>query len=615
MKSEKKTMVIWVLAILAIILAVILVVVMGKKDIQQTTNNQSTQMAQGTSEQEGVGTGAQADGGTEAGKEDIGKQESTEAGKESTGKQESAEAGKEGTSKQESTEASKEDTGKQESAESGKEDTDKQENAEAGKEGTSKQESTEAGKEDTGKQEETEQPKEETTTPPQTPVADDGSLSPLHLDGTQLCDEAGNPIQLRGISTHGLAWFPKYVNEECFRMFKEEWNANVVRLAMYTAENGGYCTDGNKKELKQLVKDGVAYATNVGLYVIIDWHVLNDRDPNTYKEEAKAFFKEMSAEYKDYTNVIYEVCNEPNGGVSWQSVKSYAEEVIEVIRENDEDAIIIVGTPNWSQYVDQAAADPITTSDNIMYALHFYAATHKNDLRTQMKNAVNNGLPVFVSEYGICDASGNGGIDEGQANEWVEAMDDLGISYIAWNLSNKNETSAIIKSSCNKTSGFTKDDLSTSGKWLYEMLTGKSADDFTPSNTGDNGNQNNNQQSGQNNNQSAPTPTQAPVANISNGNGLDIQAELKDSWSGEGGTSYNYNLTITNNSGKNIDGWKITLQFSDSISSVQGWSGNFSIDGSALHISNVEYNGSIGDGESRQDIGFIVTGSDSLKIK
>ncbi|MBQ9140397.1 MAG: cellulase family glycosylhydrolase, partial [Lachnospiraceae bacterium] len=450
------------------------------------------------------------------------------------------------------------------------------------------------------------------TAEPQKPVVDDGKLSPLYLDGTQLCDEAG-PIQLRGISTHGLAWFPQYVNEECFKMFKEEWNANVIRLAMYTAENGGYCTDGNKTDLKQLVKDGVAYATNVGLYVIIDWHVLNDRNPNTYKEEALAFFEEMSADYKDYTNVIYEVCNEPNGGVSWGEIKSYAEEVIEVIRKNDEDAIIIVGTPNWSQYVDQAAANPITASDNIMYALHFYAATHKDDLRTQMKNAVNNGLPIFVSEYGICDASGNGGIDEGQANAWVEAMDDLGVSYIAWNLSNKNETSAVIKSSCNKTSGFTKEDLSASGKWLYELLTGKSADDFTPSNTNGQGNAQNQQSS--NTGQTPPAPTKAPVANVSTGEGLEISAEVKDSWGGDGGTSYNYSLTITNNSGKAIDGWEITLQFTDKITAVQGWSGNFTIDGNSLRISNVDYNGSIAAGESKQDIGFIVTGSDNMKIK
>ena len=87
------------------------------------------------------------------------------------------------------------------------------------------------------------------------------------------------------------------------------------------------------------------------MYVIIDWHILHDLDPNVYKEDAKDFFNEMSAKYADYDNVIYEICNEPNGGTNWNSVKNYANEIIPVIRANDSDAIIIVGTPNWSQDV------------------------------------------------------------------------------------------------------------------------------------------------------------------------------------------------------------------------------------------------------------------------
>jgi endoglucanase len=295
----------------------------------------------------------------------------------------------------------------------------------------------------------------------------------LQVIGTQLCSQSGSAVQLRGVSTHGLAWFPNYVNSALFKEFRESWNVNVIRLAMYTAEYGGYCTGGNQAELKSLVKRGVEYATENDMYVIIDWHVLNDQTPNTYISEAKSFFAEMSGEYASYSNVLYEICNEPNGGTSWSDIKNYANEIIPIIKNNDADAVIIVGTPNWSQYVNQAAADPITGYDNIMYALHFYAATHKSDLRQTMTNAINQGLPVFVSEYGICDASGNGAIDETEANAWISTMDSLGVSYVAWNISNKAETSAIISSACSKTSGLTTDDLSASGKWLYEMLTGK----------------------------------------------------------------------------------------------------------------------------------------------
>lgn len=304
-------------------------------------------------------------------------------------------------------------------------------------------------------------------------IASPSACGALRVDGTRLVDSHGKDVQLKGISTHGIGWFPDYINEECFRQFREEWNVNVIRLAMYTAENGGYCTDGDKENLKKLVKSGVSYATAHDMYVIIDWHILSDNNPNMHLEEAREFFREMSAEYAGYDNVLYEICNEPNGDTTWTDIKTYAGEIIPVIRENAEEAVILVGTPNWSQFVDQAAADPMTEYGNLMYVLHFYAATHKEELRSTMSAAIDAGLPVFVSEYGICDASGNGAIDEEQADLWVKQMNDYGVSYVAWNLSNKNETSAIISSTCTKTSGFAWEDLSPSGKWLYNMLTGR----------------------------------------------------------------------------------------------------------------------------------------------
>ena len=303
-------------------------------------------------------------------------------------------------------------------------------------------------------------------------AAEAGTPGPLHVEGARLCDGSG-PVQLRGVSTHGLAWYPDYVNIDCFREL-HDWGANVIRLAMYTAEYGGYCEGGDQEALKKLVKDGVRYATEAGMYAIVDWHILSDFDPNTHKDEAIAFFGEMSAAFAGQDNVLYEICNEPNGGVDWAAVKAYALEVIPVIRANDPDAVIIVGTPNWSQMVDQAAADPITGYDNIMYALHFYADTHRDDLRQRMKAAAEEaGLPIFVTEYGTCDASGNGAVNEEQADIWVALMDELGISYVNWNLSNKDESSAILQSGCTKTSGFAPEDLSQSGKWLYRLLTGE----------------------------------------------------------------------------------------------------------------------------------------------
>ncbi len=302
-----------------------------------------------------------------------------------------------------------------------------------------------------------------------TPFDNHGKLS---VDGTNIVDKNGNVYQLKGVSTHGLAWFPDYVNKEGFKTFRDDWGANLIRLAMYTAENNGYCEGGDKEYLKGLIDTGVNAATELGMYVIIDWHILHDLTPQKYKEDAKVFFEEMSSKYKDYDNVIYEICNEPNGGTSWSDVKSYAEEIIPIIRANDEDAIIIVGTPNWSQDVDIAADDPITGYDNIMYAVHFYAATHTDSIRNKVTTALDKGLPVFVSEFSICDASGNGAIDYNQADLWFDLIDSHNLSYAGWNVSNKAETSSLIQSSCTKTSGWTESELSETGIWLRNQIKG-----------------------------------------------------------------------------------------------------------------------------------------------
>ena len=288
----------------------------------------------------------------------------------------------------------------------------------------------------------------------------------LHVEGSKLVDQNNNEVQLRGVSTHGLAWYPQYVTNDCFATLKS-FGANVVRLAMYTYESGGYCTDGDRQQLETLVQNGVQYALNNDMYVIIDWHVLNEGNPNRYSDVAKTFFAKMAQQYASYNNVIYEICNEPCKGATWGDVKFYASEVIPSIRSYDKDAVILIGTPNWSQDVDEAVKDPVTGYDNIMYTLHFYAATHKEDLQNKLKSAADAGLPIFVSEFGICSADGNGQVDIDSANSWISLLDSYGISYVCWNLSNKDEKSALLTPACDKTSGFTYEDLSDEGKWLY----------------------------------------------------------------------------------------------------------------------------------------------------
>ncbi|MBQ3543589.1 MAG: cellulase family glycosylhydrolase [Lachnospiraceae bacterium] len=443
----------------------------------------------------------------------------------------------------------------------------------------------------------------------------------LKVSGNKLVDKNGNKVQLRGVSTHGIAWYPQYINQQFFTELKNTWNANVIRLAMYTAESGGYCSGGNKEQLKQLVKDGVKFATNANMYVIIDWHILQDANPLTNKTEAKQFFDEMSKEFRDFNNVIYEICNEPNSGTSWQDIKAYANEIIPVIRANDSDAIIIVGTPTWSQEVDKVVSDPITGYDNIMYALHFYAATHTDSLRDRMVKAVNAGIPIFVTEFGTCDASGNGGIDINQSNAWIKTMNEYDISYVAWNLSNKNETSAIFKENCNKVASFATEDLSENGKWIYEMLTGKSSLHNNAQTIGQENSQQNSQQNAQTNlqtNSQTNNTTNSALSNAqgstSNTGNVKYTETLSNSWESGGKTFYQYTLIVENISGKDIDSWSVSVNFNESISFSDGWNADYTVNDKTLNIASKDYNGKLVAGEKTGDVGFIVSGGSDLKI-
>ena len=301
-----------------------------------------------------------------------------------------------------------------------------------------------------------------------TPVATHGQLS---VKGTQLVDKNGNGYQLRGMSTHGITWFPDFINENSFRTLRDDWNTNVVRLAMYGDEWGnGQCYMKNKDGSRQLLEKGVDICIKLGMYVIIDWHVLNPGDPTAYTDEAISFFNDISKKYANYPNIIYEIVNEPNGNATWGGViKPYAEKVIPVIRKNDKDAVIIVGTPTWSQDIDQALADPLDF-DNVMYALHFYAATHTDWLRERTEKCVAGGLPIFVSEFGCCDASGNGGNDFGQTEKWLKLLDKYGISYCNWNLANKNESSSCFRESAKADGNWSDSDYSEGGAWIRKWF-------------------------------------------------------------------------------------------------------------------------------------------------
>ena len=424
----------------------------------------------------------------------------------------------------------------------------------------------------------------------------------VHVNGTVLCDSKNKTVVMRGVSTHGLAWYPEFVNEEAFKTMRDEWGINCVRLAMYTAEYNGYCTgsNSNRRDLKKLIVSSVKSCKKLGLYVIVDWHILSDSNPLMYQSESISFFDEMSKTLASYDNVLYEICNEPNGGTNWEDISKYAYNVIPVIRANAPDSVIIVGTPTWSQEVDKAAAKPITGYDNIMYTLHFYADTHRSSLRNTLEKAVKAGLPVFVTEFGICDASGSGAVNISEANNWMKLLVKYNISSCIWALSNKAETCSLIRSNCTKTSGWSSADLSESGTWFVNWMKQNAGAIGSGKGGTLSASEDQTQTSSTDANEDAVQAKSASNAN------LEASVEIVNSWEADGKYYYQMDLKLTNNGNSTIDGWNVRIDFGAPSVLSQSWCCKHQSESSAVTLSPENYNSEIEAGKTRGDIGIIV---------
>ena len=287
----------------------------------------------------------------------------------------------------------------------------------------------------------------------------------LKVKGRYIVDKNNKRYQIKGVSTHGVAWFPQYVNKSCFASFKK-MGANTIRLACYSSAGEGYNTSSVWKTMDK----GIKAASDLGMYVIVDWHILNNGNPKTDMKAAKKFFKRFAKKYGKKKNIIWEICNEPNG-CNWSSdIKPYAKKMIKLIRKYSSN-IIVVGTPTWSQDVDVVAQSPLTGSykKNVCYTIHFYAATHGDNIRNKVKTAYKKKLPILCTEFSICDASGNGGLDKTSGKKWIKLLKKYKIGFIAWNISNKAESSSFIKPSVTKTGNFKKSNLTASGKWIVKQ--------------------------------------------------------------------------------------------------------------------------------------------------
>ena len=291
------------------------------------------------------------------------------------------------------------------------------------------------------------------------PVKENGQLK---VSGTNLLNEKNVPVVLRGVSYGWHNWWPRFYNQESVKWLVYDFNATVVRAAMGVGPQGSYL---DKKEWsKEKIEAVINGAIKNDIYVIIDWH-----SHILYEKEAIEFFSEMAEKYGKNPHVIYEIFNEPVKD-SWEKIKNYSINVIKAIREKDPDNIILVGSPHWDQDVHLVADDPIEGFENIMYTLHFYAATHKKELRKRGDYAIEKGIPLFVSECAGMKANGNEAIDYESWNEWINWMEANKISWVCWSIADKDETCSMLNKTAADTGNWKDKDLKESGLKTREYL-------------------------------------------------------------------------------------------------------------------------------------------------
>jgi len=290
----------------------------------------------------------------------------------------------------------------------------------------------------------------------------------LRVSGNNIVGSHGSPVILRGMSMFWSQWMGKYWNPDVIRWLAEDWKVSVVRLAMGADQEGGYLSNPREKDK---VIECVYAAIQAGIYVIIDWH---DHHAEEHVDQAKGFFHEMVYRFGLSPHVMYETYNEPLQ-IPWSTIKAYHQEVVQVIRRVTTN-IIILGTRSWSQEVDVAASDPVP-GVNLVYTIHFYANTHRGELRARVDTAKARGVAVFATEWGTCDASGDGMVNVEESNTWLSFLEGHHISDANWAIADKNEACAALQPGASSSGGWSTSQLTQSGNFIRSSLRGEGGGD------------------------------------------------------------------------------------------------------------------------------------------
>jgi len=294
-------------------------------------------------------------------------------------------------------------------------------------------------------------------------VAEHGRLKLGGSTGTQIVDECDRPVQLKGMSVFNPGSYDECITPDSIATMVNNWGITLLRVPFdccKTSERHNY----------------VNIASGLGIYVIVDYHYTG-KNP-IIDDNARNFWKDAATRYKDYNNIFYETFNEPGPDADWGSViKPFHEEMLRVIRDIDTKAIVILGTRFWSGSGGQygpadAAANPVDSKYNpVMYTKHFYAASHYD--QDEFAGLLDH-IPIFATEWGICEASGTGNLDHGSAQKWMDVLggnnpSGVTVSWANWGYDDKGgETCAALNpGSCNSGQW---DSTSQSGSWAKEFI-------------------------------------------------------------------------------------------------------------------------------------------------
>jgi hypothetical protein len=265
--------------------------------------------------------------------------------------------------------------------------------------------------------------------------------APLQAHGNQLLTPDGTPVRLRGLMPPDPALLDtrgKFDRE--FYAQIHEAGANVIRISVHP----DYWL-GDADYLWRHIDPIVGWAGQMNMYAIIDWHYIGniqtgqgpempdiDQRPSELTLE---FWRQISAYFRTTPHVIFEIWNEPAGGIQADTWQKYAVQIIRTIRDQGARQLVIVGGVEYSRDLSWVLDNPIP-DNNVAYTSHIYPA-HTNLLWDHWFGEASEVVPVLVTEWGFMDENREGapfylaGSAENYGEPFLEYLDDHGIGWVA----------------------------------------------------------------------------------------------------------------------------------------------------------------------------------------